>query len=157
MIVVDWAAGRSNVQYLSKTVILISMPLRRPLAWKRYNVDGNFKLIRSHNYYDQVQQQLFTLKDRKHGDFIVCAIDNVNNRVVIVIERILPDKQHHHTVLPRLYTFWRLCWYTRRCNAPDVKPVVDAICFCCKLADNDVITCSNVECPYAQFHTSCCN
>ena len=28
-------AGRSNVQYLSKTVILISMPLRSPLAWKR--------------------------------------------------------------------------------------------------------------------------
>ena len=126
-------------------------------------VDGNFKLIRSHNYYYQVQQQLFTLKDRKHCDFVVCAIDNVNNRAVIVTERILPDKQHHHTVLPKLDTFWRLCilpeilgrWFTRRCNASDVKPVADAICFCRKPADNDVITCSNVECPYAQFHTSC--
>lgn len=126
-------------------------------------VDGSFKLIRSHNYYYQLQQQLFTLKDRKHCDFVVCAIDNVNNRVVIVTERILPDKQHHHTVLPRLDTFWRLCilpeilgrWYTRRCHAPDVKPIVDAICFCRTPADNDVITCSNVECPYVQFHTSC--
>lgn len=75
------------------------------------------------------------------------AIDNVNSRVVIVTERILPDKQHHHTVLPRLDTFWRLCilpeilrhWYTRRCSAPDVKPVVEAISFCRKPADNDVI------------------
>ena len=92
-------------------------------------VDGNFKLIRSHNYYYQVQQQLFTLKDRKHCDFAVCAIDNVNNRVVIVAERILRDKQHHHTILPRLDTFWRLCILPEvlgrwRCNAPDVEPVV---------------------------------
>ena len=85
----------------------------------------------------------------------------MNNRVVIVTERILPDKQHHHTILPGLDTFWRLCilpegrWYTRRCNAPDFEPVVDSICFCRKPADNDVITCSNVECPYVQFHTSC--
>lgn len=126
-------------------------------------VDGNFKLIRSHNYYYQVQQQLFNLKDRKHCDFVVFAIGNVNNRVVILTERILPDKQHHHTILHRLDTFWRLCilpevlgrWSTRRCNAPDVEPVVDAICFCRKPAANDMITCSNVECPDVQFHTSC--
>ena len=36
-------------------------------------VDGTFMLKRKHNYYFQVQQQLFTLPERKFNDFVVCA------------------------------------------------------------------------------------
>ena len=39
-------------------------------------VNGNFQLVRNHNYYYQVQQQLFTLKERKFCDFVVCGIDS---------------------------------------------------------------------------------
>ena len=60
---------------------------------------GGFKLKRSH-YYFQVQQQLFTLKERKHNDFIVYAVDNKGN-AHFVRERILPDVWHWDTVLPK--------------------------------------------------------
>ena len=46
-------------------------------------VDGTFKLKRNHNYYYQVQQQLFTLPERKHCDFVVCAIDSDGNAHII--------------------------------------------------------------------------
>lgn len=69
---------------------------------------GVFKLKRSHNYYFQVQQQLFTLKKRRHNDFIVYATDNKGNGH-FVMERILPDVQHWNTVLPKLKVFWRIC------------------------------------------------
>ena len=61
---------------------------------------GGFKLKRSQNYYFQVQQQLFTLKERKHNDFIVYAVDNKGN-ANFVMERILPDVQHWDRVLPK--------------------------------------------------------
>ena len=37
-------------------------------------VDGAFSLKKHHNYYFQEQQQLFTLIDRKHCDFVVCVV-----------------------------------------------------------------------------------
>ena len=49
-------------------------------------VNGNFELVRNHNYYYQVQQQLFTLKERKFCDFVVCGIDS---------------EKKAHTVLPK--------------------------------------------------------
>ena len=39
-------------------------------------VNDFFKLKREHNYYFQVQQQLFTLPERMHCDFIVSGIDS---------------------------------------------------------------------------------
>lgn len=69
---------------------------------------GVFKLKRSHNYYFQVQQQLFTLKERRYNDFIVYAIDKKGN-VHFVMERILPDVRHWDTELPKLEAFWRIC------------------------------------------------
>ena len=64
--------------------------------------DDKFALKRTHNYYYQVQQQLFTLPERKHWDRVV----------------------------PKLELFWRLCilpeilgcWYTRRLIVPVKMP-----------------------------------
>ena len=41
-------------------------------------VDAMFRLKRHHNYYFQAQQQLFPVTDRKHCDFVVCAISPLN-------------------------------------------------------------------------------
>jgi len=38
-----------------------------------------FKLKRENNYYHQTQQQLFTLKDSRHNDFVVYAVDQNGN------------------------------------------------------------------------------
>ena len=125
-------------------------------------MDGVFKLKREHNYYHQTQQQLFTLKDRRHNDFIVYAVDQKGN-AQLVMERILPDKQHWTKVLPKLEAFWRICvlpevlgrWYTRRCTVKLKGPGDGSICFCRTLCDGHTVACSNEECPYGRFHTSC--
>ena len=125
-------------------------------------VDGAFCLKRHHNYYFQVQQQLFTLTDRKHCDFVVCAI-SPDREPKIVKEHIYPDLKHWDTVVPKLKAFWRVCilpeilgrWYTRKCTSPINKPNDNGVCFCRALRDDTVIACSNPECPYGEFHPSC--
>lgn len=42
----------------------------------REKVNGNFQLVLNHKYYYQVQQQLFTLKERKFCDFVASGIDS---------------------------------------------------------------------------------
>lgn len=125
-------------------------------AWKRWMAK------RHHNYYFQVQQQLFTLTDRKYCDFVVCAI-SPDRKPHIVKERIYPDLRHWNTAVPKLEAFWRIYilpeilgrWYTRRCTLPVSKLIDNGICFCRAPRDETVITCSNTECPYAGFHPSC--
>ncbi|XP_068714108.1 uncharacterized protein [Montipora foliosa] len=125
-------------------------------------VDGTFMLKRKHNYYFQVQQQLFTLPERKFNDFVVCAIDSDKN-AHLVIERIYPDPEHSNTILPKLETFWRICilpeilgrWFTRRCDVLTSVPNDNGICFCRGQNSENVVSCSNVECPYGKFHIAC--
>lgn len=125
-------------------------------------VNDTYALKRKHNYYYQVQQQLFTLSDRKFCDFVVCAIDTSGN-AHIVIERIYPDQKHWNTVMPKLQAFWRISilpeilgrWYTRRCTLPVIAPGDNGICFCRAQRSNDVVLCSNTNCPYGEFHASC--
>ena len=125
-------------------------------------VNDKFQLKRKHHYYCQVQQQLFTVKDRNFCDFVVCGIDK-EKKAHIVKERIYPDVKHWETVLPKLEIFWRICilpeilgrWYTRKCFIPVRSPYVDGICFCRGQRDENVILCNNNECPYVEFHPSC--
>ena len=69
--------------------------------------DDKFALKRTHDYYYQVQQQLFTLPERKHNDFVVCGVDAAGNAHLFT-ECILPDTQHWDRVVPKLELFWRL-------------------------------------------------
>ena len=55
-------------------------------------------------YYFQVQQQLFTLTERKFDDFVVCGID-CNKKAHIVKELIYPDVTLWQTVLAKLEAF----------------------------------------------------
>ena len=121
-------------------------------------VDSVFCLKRHHNYYFQVQQQLFTLIDRKHFDFAVCAI-SPDRKPQIVKERVYPDSKHWDTVVPKLEAFWRVCilpeilgrWYTRKCTLPINKPNDNGVCFCRAPRDDTVITCSNPERAYSSI------
>lgn len=125
-------------------------------------VNGFFKLKRNHNYYFQVQQQLFTLLERMHCDFVVCGIDSHLN-AHLMTDRIYPDTLHLETVLKKLEAFWRMCilpeilgrWFTRRCDTPPSVPSDSGICFCRGQPSDHVISCSNVDCPYGKFHTTC--
>ena len=66
--------------------------------------DDKFALKRTHNYYYQVQQQLFTLPERKQNDFVVCGVDADGNAHLFT-ECILPDTQHWDRVVPKLELF----------------------------------------------------
>lgn len=120
-------------------------------------VDGVFCLKRHHNYYFQEQQQLFTLIDRKHCDFVVCVV-SPDRKPQILKERAKPDLKHWDTVVPELEAFWRVCilpeilgrWYTRKCTLPINKP--NGVCVCRAPRDDTVITCSSTECAYGEFH-----
>lgn len=87
-----------------------------------FKIDGVSKLKRGHNYYHQTQQQLFTLNERRHNDFVVYTVDQKGN-AHLLLERILPDESR--------------------------------ICFCRTICDGEIFVCSNEECPYGRFHTSC--
>ncbi|XP_078382523.1 uncharacterized protein LOC144665209 [Oculina patagonica] len=125
-------------------------------------VNGNLELKKSHSYYYQVQQQLFSAPNLQYDDFVVCAIDKAKN-IHLFVQRKYPDEQHWKFVVPKLETFWRICilpeifarWYTRRCTVPPTLPSKDAICFCRTEKDEDSISCCNKDCPYQRFHPSC--
>ena len=125
-------------------------------------VNGQFHLKRSHNYYFQVQQQLFTLPERKHCDFVVCTTSQDGN-IEIVSDRIKPDLQFSLTVVKKIEMFWKICilpevlgrWYTRRCDVPIKVASETGICFCRGQKSDPVVSCANTECPYGFFHTAC--
>ena len=97
-------------------------------------LDDKFLLKKSHQYYYQVQQQLF-ITGRAFCDFVVCKTNGSN--ADHIIERIQPDTNHWNSVLPKLTQFSRFCvlpeilgkWYTqkREINVPKTSP--DAVCF----------------------------
>ena len=69
----------------------------------------------------------------------------------------------HCSVMKKLETFWRICilpemlgrWYTRRCDLYESKLDDNAICFCRGQLKDHILSCTNVNCPYGQFHTKC--
>ena len=126
-------------------------------------VNESLQLKRTHNYFYQVQQQLFTLPERRYCDFVVFAIDSEDNSH-IVCDRIYPDQLHSKTVMPKLELFWKICilpevlgrWYTRRCDVEEnLQTDSNTICFCKGKPSGKVICCSNAKCQYKQFHTTC--
>ena len=128
------------------------------------NVNGKVQLKRNHQYFFQVQQQLF-ITDSQYCDFVVCSFDN-NNQTRFFLERIYKDISHWESVLPKLTKVWRSCilpeilgrWYTRKHEiaapvpAGDIKPV----CYCRKpKPEESTVPCQNPKCPFIEFHLSC--
>lgn len=120
---------------------------------------GNFNLKTNHQYYFQVQQQLFTSK-RLYFDFIVCAFGHVGE-VKLVTQRHFPDKACWVAVLPKLTSFWRTCiipevlgrWYTRKHHMGNVKPTeTHSVCFCQTVTGEDTVSYCNAKCPIVKFH-----
>ena len=127
------------------------------------SVNQRLQLKRTHNYFYQVQQQLFTLPERRYSDFVVYSIDSEGNSH-IVCDRIYPDPLHSKTVMQKLEVFWKICilpevlgrWYTRRCDVGEnFSTDSNAICISKGKPSGKVITCGNAQCHYKQFHTTC--
>eukprot|EP00794_Sanderia_malayensis_P013276 gene13276-14645_t len=118
-------------------------------------------LKRDHNYYYQVQQQLFTTH-RHYNDFIVYSFSE--NLATFVHERIHPDNDHWKDQVPKLTTFWRACilpeilgrWYIKKQTSIADREIKDGICYCREnLNDKATVSCSNDNCPVSEFHLGC--
>ena len=136
----------------------------KPSSCLEKNSNGLFVLKRDHQYYYQVQQQLFTL-NKEYCDFVVCSFGH-NGKTQLVHERIVPDKEHWESVLPKLTTFWRTCvlpevlgkWSTRRRTVSHTSSNEgdhDGVCFCRTRNDTPSVSCCNPACPIVNFHLSC--
>lgn len=87
-----------------------------------------------HQYYYQLQQQLFTI-GKKYNDFVVCSI---KENIEFVCQRVTPNQHHWDTVLPKLTNFWRFCvlteilgrWYTQKHDITLKQFDAGAVCFC---------------------------
>ena len=83
---------------------------------------------RTHKYFYKVQQQLFTLPERKYCDFVGYSIDSEGNSC-IVCDRINADPLHSKTVMQKLEVFLKICilpevlgrWYTRGCDLGEIS------------------------------------
>ena len=120
---------------------------------------GNFKLKKTHQYFYQCQQQIFT-GGKLYCDFVVSAFDH-DGRAKQVQQRISADDDHWKVVVPKLTNFWRKCillevlgrWYTRCHN--EEPTVTDAVCYCRAATSELTISCGNPKCQIDQFHPSC--
>ena len=105
---------------------------------------------------------MFTLPERKYCDFVVYSIDSEGNSH-IVCDRIYPGLLHSKTVMQKLEVFWKICilpevlgrWYTRCDLGENLNTDSKAICFCNGKPSGKVITRSNAERHYEQFHITC--
>ena len=131
----------------------------KPSSCLEKDSTGNFKLKKTHQYFYQCQQQIFT-GGKLYCDFVVSAFDH-DGRPKQVRQRISPAEDHWKVVVPKLTNFWRKCilpevlgrWYTRCHN--EEPTVTDAVCYCRAATTEPTISCCNPKCQIGQFHPSC--
>lgn len=139
------------------------------------NVDGSMHLNTTHQYYYQVQTQLFVCK-ASYCDFCVCTFPESGPSMHI--ERIYPDNDFWKNCIEKTTNFFKLCvlpelvgkWYTKPSNlkpAADVSPTdlgtesEPLYCYCRRPEPKEgsssscMIGCDNPNCPIQWFHTSC--
>ena len=67
-------------------------------------VGDKFLLKKDHQYFYQLQQQLFTTR-KKYCDFVVSSVGN-EKPADVVNERIHPESNHWKLAVPQLTQYW---------------------------------------------------
>ena len=127
--------------------------------------EDSFCLKENHQYYYQVQQQIFNTK-RKYCDFVLFAVNKDSS--CFIHDRIYPNHDHWNNVVPKLAKFWRGGvlpeilgrWYTwsirARSDSITLSDTEDrGICYCRSKTDKITINCLNPLCEIREFHPSC--
>ena len=68
-------------------------------------LDTNMTIKEEHQYYYQIQQQLFAT-GKKYNGFVVCSI---KENIEFVYQRVTSNQDHCGNVIPKLTNFWRFC------------------------------------------------
>lgn len=125
---------------------------------------GNTQLHKKHQYYFQVQCQIF-VTGVEYCDFVVWTTKD------IFIQRILPDAELWESSLEKAKLFFLRGvlpellgkWYSRavvRARSTDLALSESeddgSWCFCQQVIEGSrLIACDNTECPFQWFHMSC--
>ena len=125
------------------------------LCWD--DVTGSFVLQHSHEYYYQVQAQMF-LCSVSYCDFVVWS-----ERECVVL-RILPDQQFMEEVLVNVTTFFKLCVLPELIGKYFSKPFDSlpaaasssnaSVCTCQGTGDGELVECANAACKM-NYHLKC--
>eukprot|EP00112_Aurelia_sp_Birch-Aquarium-sp1_P007230 Seg1787.7 transcript_id=Seg1787.7/GoldUCD/mRNA.D3Y31 product="hypothetical protein" protein_id=Seg1787.7/GoldUCD/D3Y31 len=133
----------------------------KPISCLVRDLDGKVILKRNHQYFYQVQQQMFTT-ELPFYDFVVFGL--AAPQYVFLHERIAPDQDHCDRVLPRLSQFWQYCvlpeilgrWYTRKCYLSEPRKTSEIkVCFCGEETGEPTVKCQNEDCPISLYHPLC--
>ena len=128
----------------------------------------NGSLDTNHQYYYQVQTQLF-VSGAEFGDFVVCTFPN--NTPTLLVERITLDEQFVDICIEQASHFFKIAilqellgrWYTRSLVIPAKVDSATSgssydYCYCKEELGGEMICCDNSDCISGQwFHLSCLN
>lgn len=114
---------------------------------------GNFNLKKKHDYYFQIQLQMF-VSETKYCDFIVWSKRYLSVERIFINEQFLDENlakavlYHSKIVVPELLSKW----YT----SSNCRMEVELWCDCRKEEDGrQMILCANEECEIKWFHLDC--
>ena len=123
------------------------------------NSDGVLSLKTSHQYYYQVQTQLFV----SGLPYCDCVVFSGSNN--IFIQRIVPDNEFWEVANAHVLQFYisgilpELVgkWYTRlSVRTEDAPPADTLFCYCRKPAtDVDMLVCCEATCKIGRYHRQC--
>ena len=127
------------------------------------NFFENGTLKRSHQYYYQVQTQLYVC-GADFGDFVVCTFPN--DSPTIAMERLFLDEEFIHACIENATQFFDVAilpellgrWYTRSLVIPvEMDSTSDYnFCYCKEEKGGEMVCCDNSDCCSGQwFHLSC--
>ncbi|KAM9834824.1 uncharacterized protein ACBT44_014087 [Syngnathus typhle] len=120
-------------------------------------LNGNYVLREDHQYYYQVQSQLYCT-GRKYCDFVVWKEN------LLFIQRIIPDDSFLANELAKMDNFYL------RCIMPEVLAKVytvgqsvattasaseESVCYCRNPPTEDMLVCKSENCSIKAFHMKC--
>lgn len=123
------------------------------------NASGNYVLRHDHQYYYQVQAQLYCT-NRSYCDFVVWKEDQ------LLIQRVPKDESFLARELLKVDQFFSLCVMPEllakvhsspsvRSNPKSVSISIDHVCYCRNPPSNDMLHCESSTCNIKSFHMKC--
>ena len=129
-------------------------------------VNNTFRLKRSHQYYYQVQQQLFVTVLAVSIVTLLCVHFLTNNQCFFSWREFTRTPPIGILFFPNLPRCGKYCilpevlgrWYIRKHDIaapPPMSTPGQCICYCRKPTDKMILHCENPKCPFIEFHYSC--
>ena len=143
-----------------RKVLEIKCPFTYKDSMANWQQDSNFpikedgEMKKKHNYYFQVQLQMF-LHDVQKGDFLVYCPSKPSESLLVEVER---EENFLGRIMPKVECyFYEILLPELLSRKRDETTQNDrkVSCKCRRLVFGNMITCSNLSCKIKSFHYSC--